>query len=846
MLHLPPRWSTTVDRSDLIYEHSHGSGVAIISRVETLNGFGRGKTPRRRALARALTALLVLAWMLLAGSASSAQASPRGDLIDCGDTDAPIPASPYGDGSFIVRPSTAETELPAGYKPGEIIDASDPFRSPETVSMESTYGTAYRWWVYEVGCTGKFVAGAGTSLANIELQVAGILPSWSHALLDTIIGDSDLFAALDAPVAAATKAVADGVWGPWLPVSLLAVAALVLWRARSGYLGGAVTAATTALVVLGLSSFLMQYPTESVRWVDTGVRNATGLIASGFSDGKVLPKGNASADQATAAVDAQMDDLIRDTQYRTWLDGVFGDPDSAIARTYGPRVFRSTHFSFAEYAAYRSDPNGEGKEILEAKQAAFKEHAEAIKRADPVAYEAFTGKDWTSRATGAMVNLLVVAVPCIFFLLAGLFAVMGFVLIRLVVPLAPAAGVIFMYDKTRDLAIGWLKRVTGPLIMGPVCFLVALVLLRLTSAIFEAENMWFILKLGLITVLTMIAFRLSGVLGMVPGYEQARRRITATFGQAVGTAIGAAAGSRDGLRPDDTALGAARQPRAEVAMSPGGVWHPTFEARAPSPPRELEPPEGFVPYRPPPRALGVGQSVAGAVAVSAAEAAARRALPVGPSFGDRGLREEYQRLPEEKKTKWVPLVGYPTGGSALEKARFYAEKLNDEALDLPDWQRNVVAGRWFNFAVADQYRATEVAINKYVEHTDPVSGEKVIAKKTNYFLDGLGFDGEVVSNKFCQISDLKPETWASYVNEFRTKYDTGMQNLRIADTAGARAAVARGELDEDEINQPLIGDKVLRVPRQKKGIPVWATNYAAKYDVAIEEIDTHPDAGVIQ
>jgi hypothetical protein len=209
-----------------LYRHSHVPGVVIIvSRVGTTNGSGHNTVGLTRTVSRALAALLVLVSLLLAGTSSSAHASPRGDLIDCGDTDAPIPASPYGDSSFIVRPPTAEAELPAGYKSGEIVDTSDPFRSPDTVSLESTYGTAYRWWVYDVGCTGKFVAGAGTSLANIELQVSGILPSWSHALLDTIIGDSDLFAALDEPIAAATNAVADGVWGPWLPVSLLAVAA---------------------------------------------------------------------------------------------------------------------------------------------------------------------------------------------------------------------------------------------------------------------------------------------------------------------------------------------------------------------------------------------------------------------------------------------------------------------------------------------------------------------------------------------------------------------------------------------------------------------------------------------
>jgi hypothetical protein len=603
------------------------------------------RTRRRRTLRRILALLLVtVVTVATFGFASSAAALSGLDVIDCGDSDAPMPASPYGDGSFIARPSTAETKLPDNYEPGRIVEETDPFRHPDDVSLESVYGTAPSWWVYDTGCMGRFVAGAGTALGNIELQISGIMPSWSHALLDTVIGDSELFAVLDAPVAAATRAVSEGVWGPWLPISLLAVAALVLWRARSGHLGGAVTAATTALVVLGLSSILMQYPTESVRWVDAGARNVTGLIAAGFSDGRVIPKNTSSESAATVAIDAQMDDLVRQTQYRTWLDGVFGDPDSAIARKYGPRVFRATHFSWAEHTTYRSDPNGEGKKILEAKQEAFKKYAEEIKQADPIAYETFTGKDWASRATSALVNLFVVGIPCVFLLLAGLFAVMGFVLIRLVVPLAPAAGVIFMYDKTRDLAVGWLKRVVGPLIMGPVCFLLALVLLRFTSAIYEVENMWFVLKLGLITVLTAIAFRLSGVLGMVPGYERARRSVTAAFGQAMGTAIGAARRTRDGLHAgDETTPEATADRRTDMAQSPGGVWHPPIEARAPAP-VALGPPDGFVPYTPPPRVLGAGESAAAAGEPGA------RALQPSPS----DPAERPDRYPGGYQAAWPP------------------------------------------------------------------------------------------------------------------------------------------------------------------------------------------------
>ncbi|MGH3971824.1 MAG: hypothetical protein ACRDS9_00635 [Pseudonocardiaceae bacterium] len=801
-------------------------------------------------LSRALTVLLVAITLIVAGTASSAYASPRADLIDCGDTDAPMPASPYGDGSFIVRPSTAVTELPDDYDPGAVVDAEDPFRSPDEVSIESVYGTAAQWWTYDTGCTGKFVAGAGTSLANVMFQVSAILPSWSHALLDTVVGESDLFAVLDKPVKAATEAVAAGVWEPWLPVVMLLVAGLVLWRARSGRLGGAVTAVGTALGALVVTSVLIQYPTESVHLVDSGVRNVTGMIATGFSEGKVFPNGTgaASGEEAVVAVDAQMDDIVRSTQYRTWLTGVFGDADSAVAKEYGPRVFRSTHFSWAEYASYRSDPDGAGKMIVEAKQDSFKESADAIKQADPVAYEHFKGEHWAGRTTTALVNLVVVCVPCLFLLLAALIAVAGFVLVRIVVPLAPAAGVIFMFDRTRDIAVSWLKLVVGPLVMGPVCFLIALVLLRFTSAVFEADAVAWVVKLGIIVVLTVIAFRLSGALNMVPGYTRARDGLAAVLTQLVGTAAGTAAGLTSGqgggVASHDELVGAS--PR-DAATFPGGVWSPSMETRAPSL-RATEPLEGFVPYLPPPRAIGAGPSAGKVVAAaSLGEVATRRTLPMRPSIGDRGLLEQFEQLPEEKKRKWVPLPGYPTGGTPLEKARFYADGLNDQDLDLPEWQRNVVSGRWWNFAVADQYRATEVTIARYARRRDPVTGRLVVTeeKDKNFFLDGLG-DDESGSNKYCQVADLKESTWYRYVDEFHIKYDTGRPHLRVADTPANREAVKRGELRPDEIDRPLQGDKILRIPRQHQPIPEWARKYAEGKGVSIEVTDPHPDAGEIQ
>ncbi|NGN95243.1 hypothetical protein G5C66_21205 [Nocardioides sp. KC13] len=498
----------------------------------------------------------------------------------CNNLDAPMPASPYGDGSFIVRMTALGAASKAGTElndPEKINDELDPFRNKDEVSLESAYGTSPQWWTYDNGCTGQFVAGAGTSIGNIMLEISGILPNWSHALLNAVIGENSFLKALDDPIVAASKAVTDGVWAPWVSVVLLLVAATVMIRARDGRFARAVTAAGWALGVLVVTSWLIQYPVESTRLVDDGVRSATGLIATGFNDGRAVPgvgDDEFGETDAVKAVDGQMDEVVRSTQYRTWLAGAFGDPDSATAKTYGPRVFRSTHFSWQEYDVYRKDPNGEGKKVLEAKQDAFKEHAEAVKKSDPVAYEYFKGEHWSQRATTALVNLVVVVVVCGFLLVAGLAILLSFALIRLIVPFAPAAGVLFMLDHTRDAAVAMLKRVVGPLVMGPIYFLVALLLLRLDSAILTS-TMWFVLKLGLIAVLTVLAWRLTrpAAYGIpLPGMG----RLTSMLTSYVGARTGTEAGVRDATadRPAPTG-GAPAGPGA--ISSPGGVYMPGHE-----------------------------------------------------------------------------------------------------------------------------------------------------------------------------------------------------------------------------------------------------------------------------
>lgn len=459
--------------------------------------------------------LLLALCLLLAPVAYAAPAVAGGPAmldLGCDNDTPPIPASPRGPGSLVIQVTDPPDE-----------DA-DPFTDKD-VTLESVYGTTPSWWTYKNGCTGQFIANAGTALGNITLALTGIIPNWTHALLHSVVSPDSWLQALTDPVVEATQAVTDAVWAPWLTVVLLIVGALVLWRARSGAFAGSVQAAAWAFGVLFVVSVAIQYPAESVRLVDSGVRTLTTTVITAFNSD--APRPRPGEDPAAVAVAGQMDDIVRSTQYETWLSGALGDAHSRTAEKYGPDLFKATHLTWVEANTYQDDPTGEGKDLISEKQGAFTTIAEEIERSDPVAYDHLRGEHWAKRITVSLVNAAAVTVVCGYLLIAGLVILLAYALIRLVVPLMPAAGVLFMIEPTRDLAIGWLKRIVGPLVMGPVYFLVALILLRFDTSVLATAIPW-PLKVAIIGVLAYFAWTLTkpatyglGAIGHAAGFAWA-------------------------------------------------------------------------------------------------------------------------------------------------------------------------------------------------------------------------------------------------------------------------------------------------------------------------------------
>lgn len=210
-----------------------------------------------------------------------------------------------------------------------------------------------------------------------------------------------------------------------------------------------------------------------------------------------------------------------------------------------------------------------------------------------------------------------------------------------------------MIDRTRDAAVSMLKRVIGPLVMGPVCFVVGLLLLRFFSSILSAETMWFVLKLGLIGVLTYLAWTL-----LKPhAYTVAPllNRALAPLQHALASRLSARTGAVQAFEPQVWIDRARSQAAPNLEASPGGVHHPAFEARAPNASRALEPPEAFVPYAPPPRPLRDG----GPAADDGVATSNSRALSGSAGVGGQA---DASSKPEPGESRWASGDGITAPG----------------------------------------------------------------------------------------------------------------------------------------------------------------------------------------
>lgn len=328
--------------------------------------------------------------------------------------DAPPPVSPKTGLPGLLTPAPAN--IPAS--------APDPFADPK-VPIGDVYGYDWHWTNYDLGCGNDFLrdptAVTNTQTANILLSIAdGTLASL--AALEQLAKAMPLDW-LATPLQKISAALKDDVLTLWFPLTTAALAVLVLWRANKASYHETAKVTAVFVAAVALAVFALVYPATLSKQVDRAVLVVADVTGSAF---------------ATSATDA----VNRESAYRTWLAGSFGDPDGPAAKQYGPRLMSATHYSWSDWQRIQDDP-GTQASIDKAKAAKFKSIAAALEVENPTAYETFTGRG--ERTGPALFGVVSVAAVGLFVGIAALMVLLARVLMQsltLVAPLAAVAGIL--------------------------------------------------------------------------------------------------------------------------------------------------------------------------------------------------------------------------------------------------------------------------------------------------------------------------------------------------------------------------------------------------------------------
>ncbi|HSV67363.1 MAG TPA: hypothetical protein VLJ59_15820 [Mycobacteriales bacterium] len=475
---------------------------------------GLRRTPRRVG-ARALTlALAIIAALVLAPG--TAFALP-------GDPDPPAPEKP-GDGLL-------------GW-----IDQQDGATLDD--SVYGKYGYAgLRWHTYDLGVGGDLRdpwAIVDTGFGNWMFTSAKFFVGLANSLHQANRPDS--LNGLDPVLTKGTSAVHDALFQPFLPIALLILASLLLWRTHRSDLPATVKAAGWALLVMTLAVGLLQYPVRAVNAVDGLESGTITQIDTGFA--------KSSGVQGDPAL-AQSETLVETVLYRQWLRGEFGNPDSAVAKKYGRDLLDGQAYSRNERLLLDRQPDAATAMEL-VKNGRFNQTAEKIRSEDPTAYDYLTGHGHSRMGAGfvavavalptagfrAMADLLVFAARIIIRLLVIFFPALAIAGILLVGPVRTAlvAGAAAVVNSVVFSAGAGLNVLAANILFGPDVHLptwLAVVFLAVISLI-----MWKAFKpFRHLTVMVNPAHSFAtGALG--GGSGMLRRFVSAAAGTYVGTRTG--------------------------------------------------------------------------------------------------------------------------------------------------------------------------------------------------------------------------------------------------------------------------------------------------------------------
>ncbi|MBI3686197.1 MAG: hypothetical protein HY241_02450 [Actinobacteria bacterium] len=341
--------------------------------------------------------------------------------------------------ALVVTPAVAyalpgDPEAPAPEKPGDgTLGWLDSQGGPSLDgSVYGSYGYAgLRWYTYDLGVGGDLRdpwAVVDTGFGNWMFTVAKFMVASANSLHQANRPDS--LTGLDPVLTKGTSTVHDALFQPFLPIALLLLAVLLLWRTHRSDLPASIRAVGWAILVMTIAIGLFQYPVRAVNAVDQAESGTIAQIDNGFAQSSGLA-GNATLAQSETLVDTVL--------YRQWLRGEFGNPDSVVAKKYGRDLLDAQAYTRNERLLLDNRPDSATALAL-LKNGKYVDTAGRVKAEDPTAYEYLSGHGH-SRMGAGFVAVAVAAPTAGFRAVADLLVFAARIILRLLVIFFPALAV---------------------------------------------------------------------------------------------------------------------------------------------------------------------------------------------------------------------------------------------------------------------------------------------------------------------------------------------------------------------------------------------------------------------
>lgn len=431
-------------------------------------------------------------------------------------------------------------------------------------SVYGTYGYAgLRWYTYDLGVGGDLRdpwAIVDTGFGNWMFTCAKFFVGVANSLHQANRPDS--LSGLDPVLTKGTTAVHDALYQPFLPIALLMLVILLLWRTHHSDLPASVRAVGWALLVMTVAVGLFQYPVRAVNGVDRLESSTIAEVDTGFA------RANGVTGDATLS---QSESLVDTVLYRQWLRGEFGNPDSAVAKQYGRDVLDGQAYTRAERQRLDAQPTA-ALFFEKAKNTKFTDTASKIKAADPTAYDYLTGHGHSRMGSGFVA--VAVALPTAGFrAVADLLVFAARIIIRLLVIFFPGLAVagVLLVGPVRTAFVAGAAAVVNSVIFSVGAGLNVLAANILLGPDVHLPTWLAVVFLGVISLIMWKAFKpfrhltvmvnpghnfAAGALGMAGASGMMRRFMSGAAGSYLGSRAGVedAEDSRrsrgDGLRPE--------------------------------------------------------------------------------------------------------------------------------------------------------------------------------------------------------------------------------------------------------------------------------------------------------